>query len=110
MVNLHWSLESKALADFDPPHSGSLTFQSGEGLKNFTLTAKVDDLLEGEERFIVSLTSADNNADISVRNRDTLIIIEANEGSNGHIEVAEEYRTLYVAEPTPQYNGQQVSI
>ena len=110
LVNVHWQLEINAILDFDLPHSGTLVFQPGQTGSNFTLTVKLDSVLEGEERFSVSITSADNNADISVSHGTAEIIVQANEGSSGHIEVLEDYRTVIVAEPDSVYDGQQVGL
>lgn len=109
LVNVHWQLPVDALSDFEPPNSGSLTFEPGQTTNNFTLTAVLDTVLEGQERFVLSLTAADNNADLSVTNRNAEIIIQPNEGSSGHIEIAEGYRTLIVAEPDSGYDGKRVS-
>lgn len=110
VVNVYWQLDSNAASDLDPPLSGSLRFDVGETSKNITIKAKNDGLLEGEERFTISLTSTDNNADLSVISRDATIVILPDEGSYGHIEVVEDYRQVIVAEPSALYSGRQVGI
>jgi len=50
VVNVNWQLSVEGLADFEPPHSGSLNFSPGETLRSFSLSTKTDGLLEGEER------------------------------------------------------------
>lgn len=67
-----------------------------------------DGILEGEEIFVVALTSTDNNADLSVTHRNADIIIGADPGSSGHIEVVPDYRQVIVAEPDALYDGRQV--
>ena len=56
----------------------------------------------------MSLTSADNNADLSVTSRNAEIVIQADPGASGHIEVVQAYRHVVIGEPTSDYNGQQV--
>ena len=69
-----------------------------------------DGILEGEERFIVALTSTDNNADLSVTHRNAELIIQADPGSSGHVEVVPDYRQVIVAEPDAMYDGTQVGL
>ena len=69
-----------------------------------------DGILEGEERFIVALTSTDNNADLSVTHRNAELIIQADPGSSGHVEVVPDYRRVVVAEPDAMYDGTQVGL
>ena len=40
IVNVNWQLNADAIADFEAPHSGSLLYNVGQLLNNFTLTAK----------------------------------------------------------------------
>lgn len=51
-------------------------FAQGETEKNLVLEAKADNILEGEESFIVSLVSSDNNADISPTGISFLFLFE----------------------------------
>lgn len=37
---MNWQLNADAIADFEAPHSGSLLYNVGQLLNNFTLTAK----------------------------------------------------------------------
>lgn len=109
-MNVDWLLHHDAVADFELPHSGTLQFEVGQTTNSFTLTARLDNVLEGEEIFNVTLTSADNNADISITNYTAEIIVEANPGSYGHVEVVESFRFIIMSEPTGQNNGKQVSF
>lgn len=65
--------------------------------------------MEGEERFRVSLISADNSADISATQGDCTVIVEPDPGAQGTISIPPDYRTVYIGEPgesDPSYNGQ----
>lgn len=108
MVNVYWSLQFEARSDFEPPYDGYLTYRDGQLVANFSLTVLKDQLLEGEERFAVTLTSVDNNADLSLDGHLSELVIQADPGSSGHIEIAAGYHHLLVGEPTALYNGQQV--
>ena len=69
---------------------------------------KPDEILEGEEKFKVSLITADNNADISPSEGDATVIVLADPGASGTISILPEYRTVYIGEPgesNPSYDG-----
>ena len=72
------------------------------------LVTKPDNILEGEERFIVSLITADNNADISPTQGDATIIVLPDPGASGTVSILPEYRQVYIGEPgesSPSYDG-----
>lgn len=48
----------------------------------------MDDLLEGEEEFTLSLVSADNNGDISPTQGDATVVILPDTGAGGIISIA----------------------
>ncbi|XP_061172919.1 adhesion G-protein coupled receptor V1-like [Saccostrea echinata] len=109
VVNVQWRLNAEAFNDFQEPRAGTLQFAQGEKTKTITLRTKQDSTLEGEERFRVSLISADNSADISPTLGDSTIIVEADPGARGTISILPEYRTVYIGEPgesSPSYDGQ----
>ena len=77
--------------------------------KPITVQTKPDSVLEGEETFTVSLTSADNNADISSTKRDATIVIVPDSGASGLVSVEETSRLVYIGEPgesSPTYKGE----
>ncbi len=78
----------------------------GESNKKITLQTKPDSVLEGEERFTLSLVSADNNADISITDGDAVVVILADEGAAGVVSVATNSTYFVMGEPTADYNGQ----
>ncbi len=69
------------------------------------MRTKPDDILEGEERYTLSLVSADNNGDISATEGDATIIILADEGASGIISIATHSRVAYIGEPVADYDG-----
>ena len=77
----------------------------GQSTKKITLQTKPDSVLEGEESFILSLVSADNNGDISSTDGDVTVIILADEGATGVIFVLANSTYLVVGEPTAEYDG-----
>lgn len=69
----------------------------------------MDNILEGEETFLVSLISADNSADISHSGGDAVIVLLPDPGSAGTVMILPEYTTVYIGEPgesSSTYNGQ----
>ncbi|KAL4228132.1 hypothetical protein ACF0H5_013567 [Mactra antiquata] len=109
VVSVQWRLNAEAIYDFYEPHSGTMLFAQGEKAKSLSLRTSPDNLLEGEERFRISLITADNNADISHTQGDAQILVLADPGSSGTISVMPEHRTVYIGEPgesSPNYNGQ----
>ncbi|XP_048257204.1 adhesion G-protein coupled receptor V1-like isoform X2 [Haliotis rufescens] len=108
LVLVEWRLAANAEDDFLPPLQGTLTFNQGEARKSIVLQTKPDTILEGEERFVVSLTSASNNANIAVKQADATVIIAANGGSSGTVSIEATSRTVYIGEPNVAqgYNGQ----
>ena len=61
--------------------------------------------MEGEERYTLSLVSADNNADISPTNPSVTIIILPDPGSSGKVGISAPSRKVYIGEPTASYDG-----
>lgn len=70
------------------------------------MRTRYDDILEGNEEYIISLVSADNNGDISPTNGDAKVIILADRGANGLISVEPRSRFVAVGEPSASYDGQ----
>ena len=62
----------------------------GEQYKKITLRTMPNDILEGEERYTLSLVSADNNGEISPSAGDATVIILADPGASGVISIATE--------------------
>ncbi|KAL3865787.1 hypothetical protein ACJMK2_043142 [Sinanodonta woodiana] len=108
VVNVQWRLNAEAIYDFYEPFYGSLLFSQGEKTKSLTLMAKPDNILEGEKIFIVSLISADNNADISPTQGDARVRILPDPGASGTVSILPASRTVYIGEPgesNPNYDG-----
>ncbi|XP_041376199.1 adhesion G-protein coupled receptor V1-like [Gigantopelta aegis] len=109
LVHVQWRLNAEARTDFLDPLYGTLQFRQGELEQSITVQTKPDSTLEGEETFTVSLTSADNNADISPTKRDATIVILPNSGASGLVSVEEDSRLVYIGEPgesSPSYKGE----
>lgn len=69
----------------------------------------MDNILEGEEKFRVSLISADNSADISHIRGDASVVLLPDLGSAGTVRILPDYNTVYIGEPgesSSTYNGQ----
>lgn len=62
-------------------------FFQGEATKSFTVSTTVDDVLEGEEQFVVSLLNAANGAVVSPLNGEAVIIILPNTGASGIVSI-----------------------
>lgn len=60
------------------------------------LRTKPDEILEGEEQFIVSLITADNDANISPSEGDATIIVLPDPGASGTVSILPEYKTVYI--------------
>ncbi|XP_060082724.1 adhesion G-protein coupled receptor V1-like [Ylistrum balloti] len=109
VVNVRWRLSAEAAYDFDDPLSGTIQFDQGQKTRPIILRTKMDSVLEGEERFHISLVTADNNADISHSEGDSTVIISPDPGASGTISILPEFRKVYIGEPgesSPSYNGQ----
>ncbi|XP_069137444.1 adhesion G-protein coupled receptor V1-like isoform X2 [Argopecten irradians] len=109
VVNVQWRLSAEAVNDFDDPQSGTIQFAQGKTTMSVVLRTKMDTVLEGEERFRISLVTADNNADISHSQGDATVIISPDPGASGTISILPEFRKVYIGEPgesSPSYNGQ----
>lgn len=68
-----------------------------------SLRTKPDTILEGQEKFKVSLITADNNADISHTQGDAQIIVLPDPGASGTVSIKPEQRTVYIGEKTINY-------
>lgn len=68
----------------------------GEKVKTLSLRTKPDNILEGQEKFRVSLITADNNADISHTQGDAQIIVLPDPGASGTVSIVPEQRTVYI--------------
>ncbi|GFR83307.1 G-protein coupled receptor 98-like, partial [Elysia marginata] len=109
LVNVRWRLNAEAESDFMPPLEGTVQFSQGEVEKAIVLQTRPDDILEGREEFIVSLVSADNNADISSTGGDSTVVILPDSGASGTISVLPDFRSVLVGEPgqsSPSYPGE----
>ncbi|KAH3717902.1 hypothetical protein DPMN_060698 [Dreissena polymorpha] len=98
VVNVQWRLNAEAVYDFYEPLLGTMMFAQGEKTKSLSLRTKPDSILEGEERFRVSLVAVDNNADISHTQGDARIIVLPDPGASGTIEIVPESRLVYIGE------------
>ena len=65
-------------------------------MKTITLQTKPDNILEGEERFAITLVSADNNADISPTASEAIVIILPDAGASGSVSVLPESAKIYI--------------
>ncbi|XP_064619709.1 adhesion G-protein coupled receptor V1-like [Lineus longissimus] len=104
-VVVTWRLSENAKDDFQVPLTGSLTFKNGEVKHAVTLRTKGDSILEGDEKFTISLVSADNNADINPKASEAAIIILADKGANGIIQIVPSDRSILIGEPSASYDG-----
>ncbi|XP_055956200.1 adhesion G-protein coupled receptor V1 [Patella vulgata] len=108
LVQVQWRLNVEAAGDFLEPHGGRIPFSDGEDKKVIILQSRPDTILEGREEFIVSLTSADNNGDISSTQGDATVVILPDVGASGTISILSDYRTVYIGEAgesSPGYDG-----
>ncbi|KAL8615958.1 hypothetical protein ACOMHN_034634 [Nucella lapillus] len=108
LVNVRWRLNAQAQDDFVPPLEGTVQFLQGQTEQNISLQSRPDGLLEGRETFLVSLQSADNNADISPTDADAKITILPDPGASGTISILPASRAVLIGEPreySPTYDG-----
>ncbi|XP_066273052.1 adhesion G-protein coupled receptor V1-like isoform X1 [Branchiostoma lanceolatum] len=103
-VQVDWRLESAAQYDLTPMF-GSLTFSPGQMTSTITLRTYPDDILEGEERFTLSLTNANNGAEVSPVRGSATVIIQPNTGAAGLIAIVPASRNVLVGEPADNYDG-----
>ncbi|XP_071965307.1 adhesion G-protein coupled receptor V1-like isoform X2 [Antedon mediterranea] len=103
-VELAWELDASGVDDITPS-SGTLNFPNGVTSQSFTVRAVPDNILEGEERFMVAITSVTDDAEISPVNGVMTIIIQANAGSAGLISVQPQSRQVLTGEPENGYDG-----
>ena len=80
-------------------------FLQGVTYLPLSLRTKPDGLLEGEERFTLSLVSASNNANIALDGADATVIILAEAGASGMVAVDITSTRLLLGEPYPGYDG-----
>ncbi|KAK7486836.1 hypothetical protein BaRGS_00021983 [Batillaria attramentaria] len=108
LVNVQWRLSAEAQDDFVPPLEGTLSFNPGVLEQTLTLQSRADGVLEGRETFLVSLVSADNNADISPTEGDATVIVLPDPGASGTISIVPDSRNVLIGEPgeySPAYDG-----
>eukprot|EP00058_Branchiostoma_floridae_P024219 XP_002609709.1 hypothetical protein BRAFLDRAFT_102479 [Branchiostoma floridae] len=103
-VQVDWRLESAAQYDLTPMF-GSLTFSPGQMTSTITLRTYPDDILEGEERFTLSLTNANNGAEVSPVRGSATVIIQPNTGAAGNVSIVPVSRNVFVGEPDDNYDG-----
>ncbi|XP_059825311.1 adhesion G-protein coupled receptor V1 [Hypanus sabinus] len=103
-VQIVWQVDDAAVDDLTPL-SGTLTFSQTETTKTLVLRIYPDHLLEGDERYVIRLISASNNAEISPVNGSATVIILGDHASSGTIAIAESTRHILIGEPIGDYNG-----
>ena len=101
---MQWRLVPNAQNDFDEPYSGFLNFDENEVSKTITLTTRADQVLEGEERFLLSLVSADNNANINPLRAEATVVILPNPGAAGKVSIA-SVGEIVIGEPDENTKG-----
>ncbi|XP_033109462.1 adhesion G-protein coupled receptor V1-like [Anneissia japonica] len=104
IVDVVWELDASGFDDITPS-SGTLTFPDGVTSQSFTLRAVADNVLEGEERFMVIITSVTDDAEISPVNGILTIIVQANPGSAGLVSIQPQSRQVLIGEPQSVYDG-----
>ncbi|XP_030832667.1 adhesion G-protein coupled receptor V1 isoform X3 [Strongylocentrotus purpuratus] len=104
-IDVRWEVEAAGRMDLTPS-SGALFFQQGDARKSIILEAIQDNILEGEERFTLSLTSATVDAEISPVSGSATVVILANPDSAGMVSILSDSRNVMIGEPMQGYNGQ----
>uniref|UniRef100_A0A3B5LER5 Adhesion G-protein coupled receptor V1 n=1 Tax=Xiphophorus couchianus TaxID=32473 RepID=A0A3B5LER5_9TELE len=103
-VVLVWQVEDQAIDDLSPVN-GTLVFTETEPVKSFVIRALADNLLEGDEHFIVRLLPADSGAIIDPLHGVVTVTITADKAALGIIGIAESSRNVIIGEPHGKYNG-----
>ncbi|XP_014844179.1 PREDICTED: G-protein coupled receptor 98 isoform X1 [Poecilia mexicana] len=103
-VVLAWQVEDQAMDDLSPVN-GTLVFTETEPVKSFVIRALADNLLEGDEHFIVRLLPADSGAIIDPLHGVVTVTIRADKAALGIIGIAESSRNVIIGEPHGNYNG-----
>ncbi|XP_041464132.1 adhesion G-protein coupled receptor V1-like [Lytechinus variegatus] len=106
-IDVRWEVEAAGRMDLTPS-SGSLFFQQGDARKSIILEAIQDNILEGEERFTLSLTSATVDAEISPVYGTATVVILANPDSAGMVSILPDSRNILISEPMQGYDGQAI--
>ncbi|XP_035385851.1 adhesion G-protein coupled receptor V1 [Electrophorus electricus] len=101
---LLWLLEEKGRDDLQP-HNGTLIFNGTESRKSLVIQAMNDAVLEGEERFMVQLLSAGNEAIIDPMRNVATVVIRADHGALGAVGIGDSSRNVLIGEPQGTYNG-----
>ncbi|XP_072038274.1 adhesion G-protein coupled receptor V1-like [Amphiura filiformis] len=103
-VEVIWELEPAGSQDLWPP-SGTLIFNDGVTKRPLTLQAVQDSVLEGEERFDLSIVSVTYDAEISPVQGTATVVIQADTGSSGIVSVLPLSRSILVGEPMDDHDG-----
>ncbi|XP_071506649.1 adhesion G-protein coupled receptor V1-like [Diadema antillarum] len=104
-VEARWEVEAAGRDDLTPS-SGTLVFQQGDSRESIIIEAVQDGILEGEERFVLSITSVTVDAEISPVYGTATVVILANPDSAGSVSILPSSRNLLIGEPSGNYNGQ----
>ncbi|XP_067838274.1 adhesion G-protein coupled receptor V1 [Heptranchias perlo] len=103
-VQIVWQVDDSAIDDLTPL-AGTLSFNQTETKKTLVLRIYPDALLEGEERYMIQLVSATNNAEISPVCGSATIIILGDSAASGMIAIAASTKHILIGEPDGGYNG-----
>uniref|UniRef100_A0A8C4S4U8 Adhesion G-protein coupled receptor V1 n=1 Tax=Erpetoichthys calabaricus TaxID=27687 RepID=A0A8C4S4U8_ERPCA len=98
-VQIVWLVEEAAKDDITPLN-GTLFFN-----ESIPLYIVKDSILEGEERFIIQLVSATNNAEINPVDGSATVIILGDPGSLGRVGISPLTQNVLIGEPFGLYNG-----
>ncbi|KAK1176563.1 adhesion G-protein coupled receptor V1-like [Acipenser oxyrinchus oxyrinchus] len=103
-VQIIWLVEEAARDDLSPLN-GTLQFNETESKKTIVLRAYRDAVLEGDERFIIQLLSATNDAAISPIDGTATVVILGDQGALGRVGIATLSQNVLIGEPMGNYNG-----
>ncbi|XP_039615272.1 adhesion G-protein coupled receptor V1 [Polypterus senegalus] len=103
-VQIVWLVEEAAKDDITPLN-GTLFFNETDTKKTIPLYIVKDSILEGEERFIIQLVSATNNAEINPVDGSATVIILGDPGSLGRVGISPLTQNVLIGEPFGLYNG-----
>ncbi|KAL2079826.1 hypothetical protein ACEWY4_025570 [Coilia grayii] len=103
-VYLAWFLEKDGWEDLTP-HNGTITFNEIDSKKVIELHAVADAVFEGEEKFSVQLIAITDEVMINPTTGVASVIIQADRGAFGHVEISELSSNILIGEPQGEYNG-----
>ncbi|NWX90484.1 GPR98 protein, partial [Nothoprocta pentlandii] len=102
-VRVIWIIEEAARYDLTPLN-GTLHFNETDSQKLIVLHAIQDDILEGNETYIIQLVST-GDAEISPVNGLATIVIVGDEGASGIVGIAPSSTHVLIGEPSGNYDG-----